>query len=63
MKMMLVNTPIDQTSILGKFSRIYDDLKMIPTGLAYLASSARTHGIDVQILDQYAECLSVREIE
>lgn len=60
---MLVNTPIDQASILGKFSRIYDDLKMIPTGLAYLASSARKRGVEVAILDQYAECLSTQEIE
>jgi anaerobic magnesium-protoporphyrin IX monomethyl ester cyclase len=63
MKLMLVNTPIDQSAILGNFSTIHDDLKMIPTGLAYLASSARKHGIEVQILDQYAECLSFQEIE
>ena len=63
MKLMLVNTPIEQASILGNFSAIYNDLKMIPTGLAYLASSARAHGIDVAIIDQYAECLSARGLE
>lgn len=36
---------------------------MIPIGIAYLASSVRAHGIEVAIIDQYAECLSVRELE
>lgn len=63
MKLMLINTPIDQSAILGSFSSIHGDLKMIPTGLAYLASSARQQGIEVQILDQYAECLPIQEIE
>jgi len=63
MRLMLVNTPIDQGSILGKFGRVYNTMKMVPTGLAYLASSSRKHGIDVHILDQYAECLSIQEIE
>lgn len=62
MRLLLINTPIDRSNTLGKFSSIYNDMKMIPTGLAYLASFVRSGGIDVKILDQYAECLSMNEI-
>lgn len=62
MKLLLVNTPIDVPGILGKFSRIYDDLKMVPTGIAYLAAFVRQAGIEVRILDQYAECLPLDHI-
>jgi radical SAM superfamily enzyme YgiQ (UPF0313 family) len=59
MRLILINTPIEQADILGEFSSMYDDLKMIPSGLAYLAANARNHGIEVDIIDQYAECLSI----
>lgn len=62
MKLLLVNTPINRHDILGGFSSIYKDLKMIPTGMAYLASCARNAGVDVSILDQYAECLTLKEV-
>lgn len=62
MKLLLINTPINRHDMLGDFSSIYDDMKMIPTGIAYLASFVRKAGIDVKILDQYAECLSMDRI-
>lgn len=62
MKVLLVNTPIDRADILGEFDSIYADLIMVPIGLAYLATSLREAGHEVRILDQYAECLSLREI-
>jgi len=57
MRLLLVNTPIDIQDILGRFSQIYDDLKMIPTGISLLAAFVRQAGVDVRILDQYAENL------
>ena len=36
---------------------------MVPIGIAYLAAVAREGGIDVQILDQYTECLTQDKIE
>ena len=62
MRLLLINTPINSHDILGKFEKIYDDLKMIPIGISYLASVARENGIEVNILDQYAECLSMDSI-
>lgn len=62
MKLLLVNTPIDLHDTLGRFSSISADLKMVPSGLAYLASVAREAGIEVKILDQYAEGLSLDQI-
>ena len=58
MRLLLVNTPINLFDTLGKFSSISADLKMVPTGIAYLAAVAREAGIEVKILDQYAENLS-----
>ncbi|MBN1292897.1 MAG: cobalamin-dependent protein [Candidatus Latescibacteria bacterium] len=63
MRLLLINTPIERENILGQFNQIYDDLKMVPIGLAYLASVARKNGIEVKILDQYAECISMPSIE
>jgi hypothetical protein len=57
MRLLLVNTPINLFDIPGKFSSISAGLKMVPTGIAYLASVARNAGIEVKILDQYAENL------
>lgn len=62
MKLLLVNTPISIPDILGEFTSLYDDLKMVPTGISYLASYARNAGIEVKVLDQYAECLSIDKI-
>jgi len=62
LKLLLINTPINRSDILGKFSSIYNDMKMIPTGLAYLASFARKSGVEVRILDQYAECLAMEQV-
>jgi anaerobic magnesium-protoporphyrin IX monomethyl ester cyclase len=62
MRLLLVNTPIDRHDILGKFTPIYKDMKMVPTGLGYLAAVARNAGMDVQILDQYAECLPMNRV-
>jgi len=62
MKILLVNTPIARRDILGQFAPIYKDMKMVPTGLAYLASFVRQAGVGVQILDQYAECLPMNEV-
>lgn len=62
MKLLLVNTPINVRDTLGNFSSIYDTLKMVPSGLSYLAAVARENGIDVRILDQYAESLSMDRV-
>jgi radical SAM superfamily enzyme YgiQ (UPF0313 family) len=62
MKLLLVNTPINRLEILGNFAPIYNDMKMVPTGIAYLASYVRKNGVDVRILDQYAECLPLDRI-
>jgi anaerobic magnesium-protoporphyrin IX monomethyl ester cyclase len=62
MKLLLINTPINRHDILGNFAPIYKDLKMIPTGIAYLAAYARNEGVEVKILDQYAECLPLKDV-
>lgn len=62
MKLLLVNTPIDLHDILGRFSSLSSDMKMMPSGLAYLASVVRETGVKVKILDQYAEGLSLDQI-
>jgi radical SAM superfamily enzyme YgiQ (UPF0313 family) len=62
MRLLLINTPIQLANILGQFSTIYDDLKMVPIGMAYLASFVRKAGIEVKIIDQYAECLPLDDI-
>jgi radical SAM superfamily enzyme YgiQ (UPF0313 family) len=62
MKLLLINTPINRHNILGKFDSIYATLKMVPTGLAYLASFVRQNGVEVRILDQYSECLPLDEV-
>ena len=62
MRVLLVNTPIDKADTLGKFSKVYDDLKMVPIGIAYLAAVLRKNNVDVNILDQYAECLTEEQI-
>ncbi len=62
MKLLLINTPINLQDTLGNFSPIYDDIKMIPSGIAYLASFVRNAGIEVQILDQFAESLSMGKV-
>ena len=62
MKVLLVNTPIEKADTLGKFSKVYDDLKMVPIGIAYLAGMLLKEGVDVRILDQYAECLTDEQI-
>ena len=62
MKLLLINTPINRHDILGEFSSIYNDMKMVPTGIAYLASFVRKAGIEVKILDQYTECLPMDKI-
>lgn len=59
MKILLVNTPINRQDTLGRFSSIYDDMKMVPTGIAGLAAFVRDQGHEVRILDQYAECLDM----
>jgi anaerobic magnesium-protoporphyrin IX monomethyl ester cyclase len=62
MKLLLVNTPIDLHDTLGRFSSLSADLKMVPSGLAYLAAVVREAGVEVKILDQYAEGLSLDQI-
>ncbi len=62
MKLLLINTPISIRDTLGNFGSVYDDLKMVPTGIAYLAAFVRQAGIEVRILDQYAECLLMDEV-
>ena len=62
MKVLLINTPINIKDTLGNFSSVYDDLKMVPTGLASLAAYVRRGGVQVRILDQYAECLSMEAV-
>lgn len=63
MKVLLINTPINLADTLGKFSSIYNSMKMVPIGLASVGGFLREQGIEVSILDQYTECLSLDEVE
>ncbi len=62
LRLLLVNTPINLHSTLGRFAPIYNDMKMVPTGIAYLAAFVREAGIEVSILDQFAEGLTLDEM-
>jgi len=62
MKLLLINTPVNQQDAYGKFSGLYNDTKMVPTGLGYLASYVRKAGVEVKLLDQYAECLPLEDV-
>jgi len=62
MKLLLVNSPISYEDTTGMFSGIRDDMKMLPTGLGYLAAYVRKQGITVAVLDQYAECLPFEQV-
>lgn len=62
MNLLLVNTPINMQETLGRFSAIYDDMKMVPTGIGYLAAHVREGGINVRILDQYSELLTMDKV-
>lgn len=59
---LLVNSPINTEGVLGRFSGIRNTLNMIPTGLAYIASSLEEHGIEVSLCDAYARELSSDDI-
>jgi len=61
-KLLLINTPINQNDILGNFSGIYKDIVMVPTGMAQLAAFVRDAGVDVRILDEYAQLLPMRAV-
>lgn len=62
MRILIVNTPINLADTLGRFSSIYDSMKMVPIGIAQIAAVLRERGVVVEILDQYAECLPLDQV-
>lgn len=60
-KVALVNPPIDFNLALGKIKKIASSTKMIPLGIAYVAASVKQAGYPVEIIDSYAEDLSINE--
>lgn len=61
MKISLINPPVDFSVSLGKIKKIAATTKMLPLGLAYIAAVARDNGFDLEIIDSYAEDLSIDE--
>lgn len=61
MKISLINPPVDFNVSLGKIKKIAATTKMLPLGLAYIAAVARNNGFDIEIIDSYAEDLSLDE--
>lgn len=61
MKISLVNPPVDFNLSLGKIKKIAATTKMLPLGLGYIASVAKNNGFEVEIIDSYAEDLSIEE--
>lgn len=62
MKTILINPPMDQEIALGRLKRISALTTMMPMGLAYIAAILQHQGYDVEIIDGYAESLSIKEI-
>mgnify|MGYP001589084020 CR=1 FL=1 len=61
MKVSLINPPVDFNISLGKIKKLADSTKMLPLGLGYIASIAKKNGFSIEIIDSYAEGLSVDE--
>lgn len=61
MKISLINPPVDFNLSLGKLKKIAATTKMLPLGLGYIAGVAKKHGFDVEIIDSYAEDLTIDE--
>lgn len=61
MKISLINPPVDFSLSLGKLKKIAATTKMLPLGLGYIAGVAKKHGFDIEIIDSYAEDLTIEE--
>jgi anaerobic magnesium-protoporphyrin IX monomethyl ester cyclase len=62
MKICLINPPMDFEKSLGRAKSISKYTAMAPMGLAYIASYLLSKGVDVDIIDAYAENLTIDEI-
>jgi len=62
MEITLINPPVDFNKTLGRAKSIAKYTAMPPLGLAYIASFLLSKGINVDIIDAYAENLSVNEV-
>lgn len=62
MQITLINPPVDFNKTLGKAKAIAKYTAMPPLGLAYIASFLLSKRIEVNIIDAYAEGLSIKEI-
>lgn len=62
MKIVLLNPPMDLERSLGKAKGIAKYTAMVPMGLAYIASVLRNRNKDVEMIDAYAENLTIAEI-
>lgn len=61
MKISLINPPVNFDISLGRLKKIASQTKMIPLGIAYIASNAVKAGHTVEIVDAYAENLTMEE--
>ena len=63
MKITLINPPMDFNKSLGKAKSIAKYTAMIPMGIAYISAYLKHKGYDTEIIDAYAEGLTIDDIE
>jgi len=61
-KVCLINPPMDFNKSLGRAKSIAKYTAMAPMGLAYIASYLLSRGVEVDIIDAYAEQLDIGQI-